>query len=115
MHECLNVVADKEGNPGCVLIRALDPVCGVAEMYKRRHWRGAVKGLTNGPGKLTQSLAITRAHYGCRLDRGDLTIRRWRQKPKFEIAVTPRIGITQCADWPLRFMWSGHPCVSRSS
>jgi DNA-3-methyladenine glycosylase len=113
MHECLNVVADREGIPGCLLIRALEPLCGLAEMYERRNWRGPVTGLANGPAKLTQALAITREHYGQRLDKGELTIRRWREKPKFEIAVTPRIGITKCADWPLRFIWSGNPYVSK--
>ncbi len=114
MHECLNVVADREGSPGCVLIRALQPLSGVSEMYKRRNWQGPVKGLANGPGKLTQALAITRRHYGQRLDKGDLTIRPWKQKPHFAISVTPRIGIRECADWPLRFLWAGHPCVSKA-
>ncbi len=113
MHECLNVVADREGSPGCVLIRALQPLCGLSQMYKRRNWRGPVPGLANGPGKLTQALAITRQHYGARFDKGELTIRKWRHQPQFEIAVTPRIGITECADWPLRFIWAGHPCISK--
>jgi len=113
IHECLNVVADKEGNPGCVLIRALEPLCGLTEMFRRRHWHGPVNGLANGPGKLTEALAITRALYGERLDNGPLAIRRWNEKPIFEIAVTPRIGIRECADWPLRFVWRGHPCLSK--
>ncbi len=113
MHECLNVVADRTGTPGCVLIRALEPLCGLSEMYERRNWQGAATGLTNGPGKLTQALGITREHYGHRLDKGGLTIRRWREKPSFDIRVTPRIGIKECADWPLRFIWAGHPCVSK--
>lgn len=113
MHECLNVVAERSGVPGCVLIRALDPLCGLTAMYERRRWRGPVFGLANGPGKLTQALAITREHYGRRLDRGDLTIRRWREQPHFTIAVTPRIGIRHCADWPLRFIWKDNPCVSK--
>jgi DNA-3-methyladenine glycosylase len=113
MHECLNIVAERDGTPGCVLIRALEPLSGLAEMYKRRQWRGPALGLANGPGKLTQALAITRENYGQRLDEGDLTIRRWREKPAFDIEVTPRIGIRECADWPLRFIWSGHPCVSK--
>jgi DNA-3-methyladenine glycosylase len=113
MHECLNVVAERDGVPGAVLIRALEPLCGIDEMRRRRTWNGPVTGLANGPGKLTQALAITRANYGDRLDKGDLTIRRWRKEPDFEIEVTPRIGIRECADWPLRFIWAGHPCVSR--
>ena len=113
MHECLNVVADRDGVPGCVLIRALAPLCGLTTMCERRHWRGPSAGLANGPGKLTQALGITRKHYGRRLDEGGLTIRRWREKPPFEIAATPRIGITECKDWPLRFIWKNHPCLSR--
>ncbi len=113
MHECLNVVADKEGEPGCVLIRALAPLCGIRQMYNRRGWRGSVCGLANGPGKLTEALAISREQYGRRLDRGELTIRAWQEKPAFTIGVTPRIGITKCADWPLRFIWDGHPCLSK--
>ncbi len=112
MHECLNVVADREGEPGCVLIRALEPLSGLDLMYERRHWHGPTAGLANGPGKLTQALAITRQQYGRHLDKGDFTIRAWKTKPPFEIAVTPRIGITHCADWPLRFTWVGHPCLS---
>ena len=113
MHECLNVVAEREGNPGSVLIRALEPLWGVEEMAARRNWHGQRCGLTNGPGKLTQALGITREQYGARLDSGPLTIRQWKSKPQFKIAVTPRIGIRECADWPLRFIWDGHACVSK--
>ena len=113
MHECLNVVAEKEGEPGCVLVRALQPLAGLSQMRERRDWGGPACGLTNGPGKLTQALAITRKHYGRRLDRGDLRIRCWREKPEFKVAITPRIGIRECADWPLRFVWAGHPCLSK--
>ncbi len=113
MHECLNVVAGKEGDPDCVLIRALEPLSGIPAMFERRRWKGPLCGLTNGPGKLTQALAITRDQYGMRLDRGQLTVRAWREKPDFAVAVTPRIGITKCADWPLRFVWAGHPCLSK--
>jgi DNA-3-methyladenine glycosylase len=100
IHECLNVVAEPPGSPGCVLIRALEPLTGIGTMYER-------------PGKLTQALAITRAQYGARLDRGPLQIREWKTPLQFEIAETPRIGIRENADWPLRFIWKGHPCLSR--
>ncbi len=113
LHQCLNVVADREGEPGCILIRALEPISGIAQMYNRRSWRGPVCGLANGPGKLTEALAISREQYGQRLDRGELTIRAWREKPVFKVGITPRIGITKCADWPLRFVWDGHPCLSK--
>jgi DNA-3-methyladenine glycosylase len=113
-YECLNVVADPDGTPGCVLVRALEPLCGLTLMSRRRKWTGTVAGLTNGPGKLTCALGITRKLYGHRLDVGRLTIRRWRDRPIFETAVTPRIGIRQSVDWPLRFVWAGHSCLSRA-
>lgn len=113
MHECLNIVAEPEGTAGCILIRALEPLTGLAEMYQRRSWNGASTGLANGPGKLTEALGITRAQYGARLDRKPLQIRRWKSPPSFTIEATPRIGIRHCVDWPLRFIWKGHPCLSR--
>lgn len=113
IYECLNVVADAAGVPGCVLIRALEPLCGLTLMYRRRKVAGVPSTLANGPGKLTQALGITGDDNGRRLDSGKLKIRRWHERPNFGIAVTPRIGISQCVDWPLRFVWSGHPCLSR--
>jgi DNA-3-methyladenine glycosylase len=119
MHECLNVVVDREGVPGCVLIRALEPLVGLNTMAERRAGRSnqapncRISSLANGPGKLTQALGITREHYGLRLDRGPLTIREWKEKPDFEVEVTPRIGIKESADLPLRFLWRNNRFVSR--
>ncbi len=49
----------------------------------------------------------------CRWTKEALTIREWKKKPSFEVEVTPRIGITKCADWPLRFLWRGNSSVSK--
>jgi len=117
MHDCFNVVTETDGVPGAVLIRAVEPLTGLAEMHKRRRGmsgaKTSVRGLTNGPAKLGDALGITRADNGCRLDRGPLTIRAWREPRQFEIGVTPRIGITHCADLPLRFVWKGNPFLSK--
>jgi DNA-3-methyladenine glycosylase len=114
IYECLNVVADRPGKAGCVLIRALEPLTGLRLMAQRRpRYHGPVSGLANGPGKLTMALAITRQQYGQRLDRGSLAIRQWREKRAFGIGTTPRIGISKCIDWPLRFVVAGHACVSK--
>lgn len=115
MYECLNVVAEAPGKAGCVLIRAIAPLAGIGLMRQRRNWQGPENGIGNGPGKLTRALAITRKQYGARLYKGELTIRSWKQKPEFTIEATPRIGISECIDWPLRFIWSGHSCLSRRS
>lgn len=114
MHECLNIVAEPDGRPGCVLIRALEPLAGIALMRRRRPAARCLEELASGPGRLTAALAITRRHYGADLTRpGPLTIRRWRREPAIEIGVSPRIGIRQCADWPLRFFIAGNRFVSR--
>ncbi len=110
MHECLNLVAEPEGKPGCVLIRALEPVRGIEWMKQRRPGVLTVRGLTSGPGKLTRALGITRALNGADVTRGELVVREWRSD--FDIAVTPRVGIRQCADLPLRFLIRGNPFVS---
>ena len=98
--------------PGCVLIRALEPIAGSDVMRQRRPSARKVEDLANGPGKLTLALAITRAQNGVDVTRGALTVREPIVKQAIEIDVTPRIGITQCADWPLRYVIRGNRYVS---
>ena len=104
MYECLNLVAAPAGEPGCALIRAVDPICGIAAMFRRRPGARRVEDLASGPGKLTLAMDITRAHNGRDVTRGSLQVRRWKQEPPVDILVTARIGITRCADLPLRFV-----------
>jgi DNA-3-methyladenine glycosylase len=113
MYECLNIVAEPEGKPGCVLIRALEPVTGIEIMQRRRPAAHKLEDLASGPGKLTLAMEITRAHYGADLTHGALVVREPAEARKVEIEVTPRIGIRQCADWPLRFIIRGNRFVSR--
>jgi DNA-3-methyladenine glycosylase len=100
MYECFNLVAEPEGLPGCVLIRALEPLAGIATP-------------ASGPGRLTRAMGITRRHNGADVTRGPLTVRRLRNEPAFEVIVTPRIGIRQEMDRPLRFLVAGSRFVSR--
>ena len=113
IYECLNVVAEEVGSPGCVLIRALEPLEGVARMRRRRSGARGIEDLTNGPGKLTLALGITRRHNGTDFTQGLLTIRPPDGSAKIRIGVSPRIGIKHCADWPLRFFIEGNRFVSR--
>lgn len=115
MHECLNIVAEPDGKAGCVLIRALEPIEGLDIMRARRPNARTDRDLTSGPGKLTQALAITRAQNGADMTRGDLIVRPPELNHAFEIAVSPRIGITKCRDLPLRFTVKGNPFISRRS
>ena len=113
IYECLNVVAEPEGSPGCVLIRALEPLEGIPRMRRRRPGARGIEDLANGPGKLTLALGITRRHNGADLTRGSLTIHPPQQQAAIRIGVSPRIGIRHCADWPLRFFIEGNRFVSR--
>lgn len=116
MYECLNIVAEKEGVAGCVLIRALEPVAGLDLMRERRPQHKSVHDLCNGPGKLTLAMAIDRRHYGVDLTSpaSPLTVRQDSpSRQPFEIEVSKRIGIRQSADLPLRFAIKGNPSVSR--
>jgi DNA-3-methyladenine glycosylase len=113
MYECLNLVAEPEGQAGCVLIRALEPAGGLEIMRRRRPAARKLEDLASGPGKLTLALGITRAHNGADVTRGSLVARAPSEPRKIEIAVSPRIGITKCADWPLRFFVRGNRFVSK--
>ena len=113
VHECLNFVAQPEATAGCVLIRALEPLAGLSLMVTRRGKVRRVEDLCSGPGKLTQALAITRKLNGSSLVTGPLTVRAMRHEDAIEIGVSSRVGITKCADWPLRFYIEGSRFVSR--
>jgi DNA-3-methyladenine glycosylase len=106
MYECLNLVAEADRQPGCVLIRALQPVAGLDIMRRRRPAARKPEDLASGPGKLTLALAITRAHNVADVTRGSLVVRAPGEPRVLRIETTPRIGITKCADWPLRFVIS---------
>jgi DNA-3-methyladenine glycosylase len=113
MYECLNLVAEPEGKPGCVLIRALEPLDGIPIMHSRRRAARTMRHLASGPGKLTLALGINREHNGVDVTRGPITVHRSTTEGLLEIVTTPRVGITQCADWPLRFYIAGNAFVSR--
>ena len=70
--------------------------------------------LTNGPGKLCLALGITGEDTWRPLQRPPLVIRRGESIPDDRVAITPRIGITQWADAPLRWIVADNPYVSKS-
>ena len=112
MYECLNLVAEPEGRPGCVLIRALEPLCGLEKMRQRRPKAKQSRDLASGPGKLTRAMGVTRKHYGADVTNGALQVRAPRRRSPFEIVTTRRIGISAGAELPLRFYINGNEYVS---
>lgn len=112
-HYCLNVTTEGEGVPGAVLIRAVEVVEGlqIAQTHRTTH---SVINLTNGPGKLTQALAITNAHNGLDLTlKGELFISQTETSDDFEIVTDQRVGVTAGKEKPWRFYIRGNKFVSQ--
>jgi DNA-3-methyladenine glycosylase len=113
IHSLLNAVAEREGRAAAVLIRALEPRYGIAEM-RRRRGRREVRDLCSGPGKLTEALGIGLEANGSSLLEPPFELRArdglWRDP---EIVAGPRIGITRAADLPWRFCAARSDCLSR--
>jgi DNA-3-methyladenine glycosylase len=110
VHWCVNFVCEPEGVADAVLIRALEPTQGLAEM-KRRRGLDDERLLCAGPGRLCQALGITGEHDGQPLDRPPFRLQARTERPK--IARGPRIGISQAADLPWRYALAGSRYLSR--
>jgi DNA-3-methyladenine glycosylase len=119
-HFMLNVSSEPQGTAGGILIRALEPLEGIALMQKNRGMTG-LRDLTSGPGRLAAALQITREHDGIDLTAsptlwlGEVlssadAAENTRRMPT--IGKTVRIGITRAADRALRFYECGNPFVS---
>jgi DNA-3-methyladenine glycosylase len=113
MYWCFNAVTRAEGLPSAVLVRALEPLAGLALMRKRRPRVRNDVDLTNGPGKLCTALGIDGSMSGKSLQRKPLVIREGETIPDEKVEVTTRIGITRSADWPLRWIVKGNRYVSK--
>lgn len=113
VHWCVNAVTRAVDEPSAVLIRALEPLSGLELMRRRRPAAKRDVDLTNGPGKLCQALGITGQHNKLSLQTSDLRILRGPRVPDSLTGRTTRIGITQCVDWPLRWVIRDNQFVSR--
>jgi len=103
MHHCLNVSVEREGVPGCVLIRAAEAMGGLEV------------GSLRGPGRLCRTLRLDTRDSGRHLfdPASRLTLREGPAPSK--IGVSPRVGIRLAAERPLRFFDADSEEVSSSS
>jgi len=113
IHWCMNLVCREAGYGSAVLIRALEPVQGIARMQERRGLDD-VRLLCAGPGRLCQALAVTRKHDGASLNAPPFALITPRQAvPGAAIVCGPRIGISRAAERPLRFGLKNSEFLSR--
>ncbi len=69
--------------------------------------------LCSGPGRLTQALGVTQAHYGLPLDAPPFRLLAAPADTPTEVISGPRIGISKAIDLPWRFGLAGSRFVSR--
>ena len=110
IHWCLNFVCESEGSASAVLIRAIEPLEGLAKMRRRRGLADE-RLLCSGPGRLAQALAVTRAHNGLALDRLPFELYARDEMP--EIATGIRIGLTKAVELPWRYGIKGSKFLSK--
>jgi DNA-3-methyladenine glycosylase len=110
IHWCVNLVCEPEGSASAVLIRAIEPLEGLAAMRRRRGLRD-VRLLCAGPGRVCEALGISHAHNGLALDAPPFELRC--RGDKVAVAVGPRIGITKAVDQPWRYGLIGSPYLSK--
>lgn len=115
IHHMLNLVTGEEGEAQAVLVRACEPVRGLATIRRRR---GGLDGpaLLTGPGKVGAALGLDLSSCGRRLhERGPLEVRRG--EPPTRILRGPRVGIAYARrehrEAPWRFAAAGTAWVSR--
>lgn len=106
MHFMFNVVVGQKDVPHAVLVRSLEPVCGVELMERRR---GGAFPRAEGPGRLTQALGITRLDNGKDLLASDLFIALPPEGLNYPVShrATKRIGIDssgEARDYLWRFV-----------
>jgi DNA-3-methyladenine glycosylase len=111
MHFCVNVSGEVPGIGAGVLLRALEPIEGVAIMQARRRL-SRLTDLARGPGRLAEAMKIDRRLDGIDLcSRSPLWLAAGVRAPG-PVATSVRIGISKEATRLLRFYEAGNPHVS---
>ena len=113
-HHMFNIVTERMDFPAAVLIRAVEPIRGIALMKKRRGV-AEPRQLASGPGRLCEAFAIDRTLNGSDLCGRVLYIRDDGDAAT-DIMTRPRIGVDYAGRWkhkPWRFLIRDNPFVSR--
>lgn len=122
VHWMLNTSTGVDGVAAGVLVRAAQPLSGVTTMAARRPAARAGSSrahreLLSGPGRLAQAFGITGRMSGadlCPADAGTPgAVSYLDDGCRPHVTAGPRVGVSQAADWPWRFVATGSPYASR--
>ncbi|MCX7929140.1 MAG: DNA-3-methyladenine glycosylase [Chlorobi bacterium] len=111
VHRCVNIVTGREGEGTAVLLRAAEPLAGIAIMRQRRGINAPIAKLLSGPANLARAFGFD-LDDNCRRCTGEgiwVIPSRYQRK---RIGISPRIGIVRAADALLRFFDLDSPAVS---
>ena len=117
IHALFNIVTGKDGIAEVALIRAIQPIDGLEIMQQRRKASNALS-LTNGPGKLSQALGISKQH-----DKEPLFgsypliwLEDFQDVEESTVITGPRVGLStamHCMNWPWRYRIKDNPYLSK--
>ena len=100
---------------GLILIRALQPTHGIEQMQQRRN-KDKLTDLCSGPGKLALALGIDSTHHGLlmvgRAKLAGCQMRTTNLIEPSQVIADVRVGISQAAHYPWRFLAKDNPHVS---
>ncbi len=114
IHHLFNIVTNRSGLADAVLIRAIEPKVGF-EMMKERYGK-EMKKLTNGPGKLSKALGLTKALTGTDLTGDHIYLADKMDQKEHPIVSDVRIGIDYAGEdalLPWRFYIRDNEWVSK--
>ncbi len=115
MYWLFNVTTEKSGQAGAVLVRAVEPVEGLALMRSLRPKIKRERDLSNGPGKLTLAMAINQRFHGDPLSKKTIWIAAGDKTAKRpQIKTSPRIGISKATDYEWRFYDAHSDYISKN-
>jgi len=107
IHYLINIVTGEKNIPHAILIRAIEPKDGIDIMLQRRSLKKTSFNITNGPGKLSQALAINKILNGKSLNSNKIWIEDLKINiDEKDILSSPRIGVDYAkedAKLPYRF------------
>ena len=104
MHSCFNAVCEREGHPGAVLVRAIEPL------------EAAVRERGSGPALVCRALRIGRSCHGLDLTASELGVEDAPAVPDAAVRMGPRIGVAYAGAWadkPFRVWLAESPHASR--